>query len=986
MRHGITVSWFEALRKNCLPGIWSQGVRIARTPGNVVTEKRSKSEITLRVRNPGSGVVPTVTLYLQDEEWTCDCGGAVDPCAHIAAAAVAVHQDTAVQSDSEVPRPSDELSSPVAQASSTPARKLVYCLWSDPGGIALSRELLAKDGTSTPLRISLNDPAARALVKELMPREQDLTLDRLIGSALGRYQLGPTQKAVITALDGAFQVKLDGRKISVSTDTLLPRARVVDADSGIQVELERPPELQAIVGPGLGIAGDTLRPLAETELSGLRWEKLPNRRYFTKSEFGELVTKVLPQLQRRMIVDVYTDKLPGQTRRIQPSVVFDLTAESDTLVVSAHIVYGSPPVARVKNDRLIQIGATAPRRDTAAEVTLEHQLRDELDLLVDRPFTMQGLDAAQFSQKLKLWQQRHGIDASRSQPFPLIDLVPEILFEDESLQVRFRSTADDEQSAVTAEVALRAHSQGLSQIPLSNGLWGQLPSEWLKSHGDQLSDLLAAKDKSGGLAPAGKVALTKFCNDLNLKAPTSFEPYAKLLSDGLATAPLPPDLTAQLRPYQRKGVDWLFAAKLAQVGAILADDMGLGKTVQALSILEGKTLVICPRSVVHNWISEIKRFRPSLNCEVYHGQGRTLNASQGVTVTTYALLRLDNKELRKINWDNVILDEAQAIKNPDSQAAEAACLLPCSFRLVLTGTPIENRLEELWSLMHFANPGVLGTLSSFKTRFSAPIATGAAGPTERLRNLVRPFVLRRLKRDVLPELPPRTDDILWVELDETERDVYNSLLWEARNVALKRIQTDGGVFAALEALLRLRQAACHLGLLPNHDEQTSSKVERLGESVEEIVQEGHRAIVFSQWTSMLSKIEPVMSSRGIEFARLDGSTRDRKGVVETFQGESGAPVLLASLQAGGTGLNLTGADHVYLTDPWWNPATEDQAAGRAHRIGQERPVFVHRLVAKDTVEERIIALQERKRELGNLLEGADPTTGLSRDELLELID
>src|ERR1700690_2590868 len=374
MRCEFAVSWFESLRKVCLPGIWSQGVRIAPTPVNVVTEKRSQSEITLRVRNLGAGVVPTVTLYFEDEEWTCDCGATVDPCAHIAAAAVAVHQNTAIASDSEAPTQSIEGQPLDASASIAPARKLVYCLWSNPEGLALSRELLAKDGTSTPLRMSLNDPAARTLLKELMPREQDLTLDRLIGSALGPYQLGPTLRAVFTALDGAFQVKLDGRKVSVSTDTLLPRARVIDTDSGVLVELDRPAELQAIVGPGIGIAADTLRPLAETELSGLRWEKLPSRRYFSPNELGELVTQVLPRLQRRMIVDVYTDKLPGLTRRIPPSVVFDLSAAGDTLVVSAHIVYGSPPVARVKNDRLIQLGATAPRRDSAAETTLEHQL------------------------------------------------------------------------------------------------------------------------------------------------------------------------------------------------------------------------------------------------------------------------------------------------------------------------------------------------------------------------------------------------------------------------------------------------------------------------------------------------------------------------------------------------------------------------------------------------------------------------------------
>ncbi len=852
------MSWFDSVRKAALPGIWSQGVRIARTAGNVVTEKRTESEITVRVRPLGDGVVPTVTLYLDEEEWSCDCGGTVDPCAHIAAAAVAIHQNTAIPSGSERPFAPDAGQSPTSEtlASNPRARKLIYCLWRDPEGLALSRELLSHDGSSTPLKISLNDPAARALVKELMPREQDLTLDRLIGTALGRYRLGPTQLAVITALDGAFQVRLDGRKISVSTDTLLPRARVIDADSGIQVELDRPPELQEIVGPGIGMAANVLRPLAETELSGLRWEKLPSRRHFNQNELGELVTQVLPQLQRRMIVDVFTDKLPGLSRRIPPSIVFELNTEGDTLVVSAHLVYGKPPVARVEQDRLVQLGQTAPRRDIAAEKTLEHQLRDELDMLVDRPFYLQGIDAAQFSQRLKLWQQRHGIDAALSQPFSVVGLVPEILFDGQSLTVRFVSSSDDRMSAVSAEVALRAFSEGLSQIPLANGIWGELPSEWLAAHSDRLGDLLAAKDKSGALSPAARIALADFCNNVGQALPGDFESYAGLLADGLPEATIPSDLNAELRPYQRKGINWLFAAQAANVGAILADDMGLGKTLQALSIVKKRALVVCPRSVVHNWISEASRFRPALQCSIYHGQGRALDETQDLTVTTYALLRLDIEELRKVSWDVIILDEAQMIKNPESQAAEAACSLHGNFRLALTGTPIENRLEELWSLMHFANPGALGTLSSFKTRFSNPIAQGDAGPAQRLRRLIQPFVMRRHKRDVLADLPPRTDDILWVELDESERGVYNSLLWDARNVTLKRIQTDNNLFAALEALLRLRQAACHLGLLPNHNQDTSSKVERLAESVEEVVLEGHRALVFSQWTSLLSKLSP----------------------------------------------------------------------------------------------------------------------------------
>ena len=977
------MSWFESLRKSCLPGIWSQGVKLARVPGAVVEQQRSDSEIIARVRGPGTAIAPTVTLYLQDEEWTCDCAGPVDPCVHIAAAAVAIHQHVAAAGRDA---PSDGEGARVADTEASRPRRLAYCLWSDPQGLSLSRELLADDGTTTPLRLSLNDPACRSLVNELMPREQDLALDRLIGNALGRYRLGPTTLAVITALDGAPLVKLDGHGIAVSSDTLLPQARVVDLGTGVEVLLDRPGDLQSIVGPGVALCADTLHPLAETEISGLRWEKLPNRRAFAPSEFGELVTTVLPQLQRRMKVDILTDRLPGVTRSITPSVLFDLGAQGDTLVVTAHLVYGKPPQARIERGRLIQLGASAPRRDLAAENTLEHQLRAELDLIIERPFHLQGIDAGHFSQRLKLWQQRHGIDAELAQPFKVIALVPELQFDEESATVRFVAGSEDADCAVSADVVLRAFSDGVSQIPLANGLWGELPAKWLNDHGETLKSLLAMRDGSGALAPSARVAWLDFHDDIGRVRPRGLEPFATLLADGLPEAVLPADLDAELRSYQRNGINWLAAVKAAGLGAILADDMGLGKTLQALSVVTQRTLVVCPRSVVHNWVKEAQRFRPALKCAVYHGQGRMLDVTQDLTITTYALLRLDNEALSEVEWDTIILDEAQAIKNPDSQAAAAAFALQGRFRLILTGTPIENRLEELWSLMRFANPGLLGSLASFKVRFSNPIASGDVRPAQRLRRLIRPFLMRRHKGDVLTELPPRTDDILWVELDEAERAIYDSLLWDARNVALKRLRADNNVFAALEALLRLRQAACHVGLLPNRDESGSSKLERLLESVQEAVEEGHRAIVFSQWTTLLSKIEPGLTERGIDFSRLDGSTRDRKSVVEDFQSEAGAPVLLASLQAGGTGLNLTSADHVFLTDPWWNPAVEDQAASRAHRMGQTRPVFVHRMVAKDTVEERIIALQERKRSLGNLVDGADPTAALGREELIELLE
>ncbi len=305
----------------------------------------------------------------------------------------------------------------------------------------------------------------------------------------------------------------------------------------------------------------------------------------------------------------------------------------------------------------------------------------------------------------------------------------------------------------------------------------------------------------------------------------------------------------------------------------------------------------------------------------------------------------------------------------------------------MTGTPVENRLDELWSQLHFANPGLLGTRARFDERYARPIAAGDAGAAGRLRARIRPFVLRRRKIEVAPELPPRTEVVLRVELDERERAVYDAVRAATKAQVALRFAAGGNVLAVLEALLRLRQAACHAGLVPGQQAESSSKVELLVEELATAVAEGHKALVFSQWTSLLDRVEPALRAAQIEWTRLDGSTRDRAGVVARFQDEAGPPVLLISLQAGGTGLNLTAADHVFLLDPWWNPAVEEQAADRAHRIGQTRPVLVHRLVAADTVEERVLALQASKRSLAEAALGdAAAAASLSREDLLALLD
>jgi len=391
--------------------------------------------------------------------------------------------------------------------------------------------------------------------------------------------------------------------------------------------------------------------------------------------------------------------------------------------------------------------------------------------------------------------------------------------------------------------------------------------------------------------------------------------------------------------------------------------------------------------VIHNWAREAATFVPDRSVCLYHGAGREIVPAD-LTLTTYATLRRDAVALSAEVWDAIVLDEAQAIKNPESQVAQAAFGLRAEFRLSLSGTPVENRLDELWSQMHFTNPGFLGGRSNFSARYEKPILAGDATALARLRARLEPFVLRRLKKDVAADLPPRTETTLYSELAEDERETYEALRANSRREIGARFSNGGNVMSALEALLRLRQAACHRGLLPGVEAAGSSKVEALLGALGDVVAGGHKALVFSQWTQFLDRIESSVGAAGLSSVRLDGATRDRAAVVDRFQNDPDVPVFLISLQAGGTGLNLTSADHVFFMDPWWNPAVEQQAADRAHRIGQDRPVMVYRLVSKDTVEERVLALQERKRGLADAALAAGGLSGsaVTRDEILALLD
>ena len=443
----------------------------------------------------------------------------------------------------------------------------------------------------------------------------------------------------------------------------------------------------------------------------------------------------------------------------------------------------------------------------------------------------------------------------------------------------------------------------------------------------------------------------------------------KPVSATLPDMPLGP-LGIRLRPYQVEGARWLLHLARSKSGGLLADEMGLGKTVQALAMMEchpGPHLVVCPSSLVWNWQREAEKFTPALRVVAIEGASRDglfdEIPSADIAITSYALLRRDIDRYRGMPFSTVVLDEAQHIKNPDSQNAKAACALDAAARFILTGTPLENSLRDVWSLFDFLLPGYLGSRKDFQERYEKPLLEGERGPLwDRLNRRVRPRLLRRKKADLLPDLPDKIEQIVEVELTPAQKDVYTRLQIAAR-AEVDALRESGGKarMKVLTALLRLRQACCDLRLLGA--EGSSAKLDALLELVGEAVDGGHRVLVFSQFTSMLDLIAPALDEAGFAWCRLDGSTKDRAAVVEKFQSDPAIPVFLTSLKAGGTGLNLTAADTVIHFDPWWNPAVEAQATDRAHRIGQTSVVTSIKLITRDTVEHRVIAMQEKKRAL-----------------------
>ena len=835
-----------------------------------------------------------------------------------------------------------------------------------------------------------------------MATQSDLGIEALLGARARGVLPREVLARLLHLLVDCPDVQLDGQAVTIGRPLCGVRAVVEDCAAGVRLRLEQDAAVRELFANGALLAEGALHALDDTGLAAREIDELRRGRVYAPSELHELASRVVPDLKRRLTVQVTSERLPG-VHRVAPRLVLETARAGDALSVLATLVYGAPAVARVDGDALHALGGPLPERDLRAEQHQKARLLRELGLVVGERRELDAREAIAFAARLGTWQgEVRG--AGHLQFFFAGRLTPRLALSGAAFELEFVAQADlaasspdsptttqergGQPPSARADAVLAAWGANTALVPLAGGGFAELPRDWLAAHARLVTDLLAARSAAGTLPTAALPDLGRLCTALGEPAPPALDALAPLLANfaGLRQAALPADLHAELRHYQQQGVDWLAFMREAKLGALLADDMGLGKTLETLCVLAGRTLVVAPTSVVPNWAQEIARFRPSLRVALYSGPGRALDPHAEVTLTSYALLRLDSEALGRVAWDTVVLDEAHAIKNPDSQVARAAYALTATHRIALSGTPVENRLDELWSQLHFLNRGLLGSRGDFQERYARPIEAGDEAALSHLRERTKPFILRRKKSVVAPELPPRTEVTLWAELSEPERATYDAVRAATADEVVKNLAAGASVMQVLEALLRLRQAACHPALVPGQKADSSAKIDLLTETLAEAVAEGHKALVFSQWTSLLDLVEPALRAEGLGFARLDGQTRDRGAVVADFQRDDGPPVLLISLKAGGAGLNLTAADHVFLLDPWWNPAVEEQAADRAHRIGQTRPVFVHRLVARDTVEERILALQEKKRALaGAALAEASGAAAITKDDLVALL-
>ncbi len=833
-------------------------------------------------------------------------------------------------------------------------------------------------------------------------------------------------------------------------------------DASVKIEMDLAPNesLLAAGEEAWVFAGARFRPLV-SELP-TEWRALADGALILRGERAQrLLAFELPRLGEWFEVKTAGDWVLPEVRRAEAKFVLDVEGSLRELRANLRVRYGGnvTPLSSASHSEQAFLPGTVSEtaggillRDPEAEKAAEHRLEQLGFARRGRQFVLANENAIArffafgFPRLQKEWDVHLSAQASKvgSQLEPLAPKIDVVASGVNWFELRYSlgTPGGEAFSAVELQRLLRS---GQSKTRLRDGRIGVFDPEAIAEFEEVLRDCEPDQKQPGtyriGRAHADFLAAT--VEDSGAAILDLGNALRSLTSDKGPAPPLGP-IGEKLREYQRQGVSWLSRLARSNLGGILADEMGLGKTVQALAFLLAQrspepALIVCPTSLLANWRNEAKRWTPELRVLVLDGPERHQHfdklTSYDIVLTSYALLQRDVEKYKSTQFSSAILDEAQQIKNPDTQNARAAFALRARHRFVLTGTPMENSVRDLWSLMNFTLPGYLGSRSDFRERYEQPLTRGSAPEVQgRLARRMRPFLLRRLKREVAKELPEKIEQQVLCDLSGAQRSAYDGLLREIQIGLTSDGKANAGAvrMKMLLGLLRLRQVCCDLRLLGNAgdapavsrdsrdtsgsgvasraeawprvaatdrrvacapqaekaaEKNDSAKLELLDELLEEAIAGGHRVLVFSQFVAMLSLIRVRLETRNVRFSYLDGQTKERQAVVDQFQNDNGIPVFLMSLKAGGVGLNLSAADTVIHFDPWWNYAAEAQATDRAHRIGQARVVTAYKLIARNTVEEKIVKLQARKRSASEGLIGSEEPlmSGLTSKDLEELL-
>ena len=958
---------FSEIRSACEEAEWSKAVELSRRAVFVLHSDAPDEKVIL-VSTEDRAAAARVTLWIDACDWSCEGNTTATGIVTAAAAAIAFKHGKINKAESPGFGANGLIS---YDLSPTP----------DAKGLELQRFISEKSGRKR-LPGSLSNyvggiKAGRIQGTLPVVTQGDYAVDRL----LDRYRSGaiPGELAnkLVRELKEVSSITYRGTPISVSN---------ADTPMKIQVVFQSGAYLLSLLNVDLFplssfyIESNTLFFLTASKSAVLKLLFFHGNTHLVPNDsITKFHSEVLPLLKKDFILLGDNISMPNIIQE-EPYLLFETARGDGSLLVQCKIVYGKPAIAEVTNGELLCFSRELiPARNIESEKRLANEALRTYSMPIGRSTIFYDTEIPEFFKRTG-GQERTG----EMIELPIAGtLTPVIKGQEGSLSVKFR--IGDSKEEISYDIVESAFSRGDGFVPLGNGLFGQIPKEWFQLHGQRAEEILKACEQGKASAKANNTRIADFVHETKGEMPAVLDQLRNQLR-GLNDLPeldLPKDLNVQLRDYQLIGARWLQTLRDWELGALLADDMGLGKTLQALTVIRGQALVIAPTSVMHTWAEQAKLYRPGLNVRLYWGQSRCLDTQEELVITSYGVLRQDWRILSERVWDMVIVDESQTIKNPDSLTAQAVFSLNARFRIAATGTPVENSLRDLWSQFHFILPGFLPDKKDIE------VVNTDSRRLSALQSDIRPYILRRTKEEVAKELPSKTEEIVYCELTKEERDIYQAI-----NVAMRKNLFENAdllpkpsiTFALLEALLRLRQACCHTALVPGSGLHISSKLDTLEAMLQTAITEGHRALVFSQWTSLLDLLEVRLDQINIKYLRLDGSTVNRQEIVQQYQSPDGPPVLMMSLKAGGVGLTLTAADYVFFCDPWWNPAAERQAEDRAHRIGQDKPVFVYRLVAKDTIEERVLDLQRQKKDLAsNILEVEDISKVLSKEELLKLI-